>query len=847
MLSLCVSEDISQLSVPIRITEPTTGHFFATTALLDSGCMGTCVSSSFVEKMDIPTRPTAIPIPVYNADGSLNSKGSIRSFATLRVAVGDHQELLDMAVVHLDSADVFLGHDWLKRHNPSIDWITNTILFDRCPESCGYVVPLMDPDQEDDEENFKAGDRILMMDFSKYKEGFWLRQVWQDLKEEPNFTAEFSDVFSAQQYDQLPEHRPWDHAINLTEGFKASDCKIYPLSPSEQQSLQDFLGENLSNGRIHPSKSPMASPFFFIKKKDGTLRPIQDYRCLNTGTIKNKYPLPLIQELLDKTKNSKFFTKLDVRWGYYNIRIKEGDEWKAAFRTNRGLFEPTVMFFGLTNAPATFQTFMNEIFRDLIDDGHVVVYLDDVLIFANTQEHHNALVRQVLDIFRQHRLFLKKEKCQFSMPYLEYLGHIIGQGQLKMDGQKVAAVRDWPIPRNLRQLQSFLGFCNYYRRFIRDFSKIAKPLHHLTGKVPWSWASAQQTAFDSLKSAICQEPVLAIPLPDAPFRVEADASDFALGAVLSQQVDSKWHPVAFRSQSLTATERNYEIYDKELFAIIEALCEWRQYLLGSALPVEIFTDHQNLTFFRAPQQLNHRQARWFTELQEFNFTLTHKPGSQMGKADHLSRRADLAEGVTQDNHDVTLLKAEWFTRSMTIASLDDNLVQRIRQSSKNQDRVVAQALDRKDDDWSEQDGLVLFKERLYVPRNRKLREDIIRLHHNLIVTGHPGQKGTRELILWNYFWPQVTGDDNRYVAGCDKCQRTKPRRQLLQAPLRPHEAPPHPWHTISVDLIGELPKSRGYNAICVIVDRFSKQIHAIPTSTTCNALGMAQIFRDHIF
>lgn len=202
-----------------------------------------------------------------------------------------------------------------------------------------------------------------------------------------------------------------------------------------------FLNENLANGRLHHSKSPMASPFFFIKKKNtGELRPIQDYRRLNAGTIKNKYPLPLIQELLDRTKDAKFFTKLDVRWGYYNIRIKEGDEWKAAFRTNRGLFEPTVMFFGLTNVPATFQAFMNDIFKDLIDNGHIVVYLDDVLIFADTQEHHDDLVRQVLAIFRRHKLFLKKEKCQFSTPYLEYLGHIIGQGELKMDGQKVAAV-----------------------------------------------------------------------------------------------------------------------------------------------------------------------------------------------------------------------------------------------------------------------------------------------------------------------------------------------------------------------------------------------------------------------
>jgi hypothetical protein len=207
----------------------------------------------------------------------------------------------------------------------------------------------------------------------------------------------------------------------------------------------------------------MASPFFFIKKQDGSLCPIQDYRKLNKGTVKNKYPLPLIQELLDKTKRAKFITKLDVQWGYNNIRIKEGDEWKAAFRTNRGLFEPTVMFFGLTNSLAMFQGFMNHIFRDLIDEGHVVVYLDDILIFADNRSHHDALVRRVLQILRENKLFLKPEKCSFGQQTLTYLGHIIGNGKIQMSPEKIKAVDEWPIPTNKMQLQSFLGFCNYYQ------------------------------------------------------------------------------------------------------------------------------------------------------------------------------------------------------------------------------------------------------------------------------------------------------------------------------------------------------------------------------------------------
>lgn len=297
----------------------------------------------------------------------------------------------------------------------------------------------------------------------------------------PDYVKEFPEVFAEAEFNQLPERRPWDHAIELTPGAKLSDCKIYPLNAHEQKALDEFLEENLRTGRIRSSKSPMASPFFFVKKKDGKLRPVQDYRKLNEITVKNKYPLPLIQELVDKLKRSKIFTKLDIRWGYNNIRIKEGDEWKAAFRTNRGLFEPTVMFFGLTNSPATFQGFMNEIFKELIDEGHVVIYMDDILIFTENLEQHRILVRKVLEILRRNKLYLKPEKCFFEQLSVEYLGLIIGDGLVRMDPAKVEAVKNWPTPKSKKEVQSFLGFCNFYRRFIKDFSAIAKPLTSLTG------------------------------------------------------------------------------------------------------------------------------------------------------------------------------------------------------------------------------------------------------------------------------------------------------------------------------------------------------------------------------
>jgi len=411
----------------------------------------------------------------------------------------------------------------------------------------------------------------------------------------PSHLHDFEAVFAKESFDTLPDHRPWDHAIELIPGGTPKGCKVYPLSPSEQVELDAFISENLSTGRIRPSKSSMASPVFFIKKKDGSLRLVQDYRALNAITVKNRYPLPLISELVAQLREAKFFTKLDVRWGFNNVRIRPGDKWKAAFRTNRGLFEPLVMFFGLTNSPATFQTMMNDIFCDLISEGVVVVYMDDILIFTRTLEEHRAVTRRVLQILEQHQLYLKPEKCEFERTRIEYLGLIVSENSVEMDPVKVAGVKEWPAPTSKTEVQSFLGFVNFYRRFIRDFSHIARPLFDLTkADTKWTWGETERDAFEGLKNSITSAPILASPDDSAPFRVEADSSDFATGAVLSQlsAEDGHWHPVAFYSKSLTPVERNYKIHDKEMLAIIRALEEWRHFLEGARKQVEIWTDHK---------------------------------------------------------------------------------------------------------------------------------------------------------------------------------------------------------------------------------------------------------------
>src|SRR5882724_3850245 len=332
---------------------------------------------------------------------------------------------------------------------------------------------------------------------------------------------------------------------------------------------------------------------------------------------------------------------------------------------NRGLFEPLVMFFGLTNSPATFQTMMNDIFRELIDKGVVVIYMDDILIFGgHTKEEHHTIVVRGLDILCKHRLYLKAEKCTFGQPTVEYLGLILLEGRIEMDPVKVAGVRNWPTPRNVTEVQSFIGFVNFYRQFIQDFSHVAKPLHQLTKKgEAWRWAEDKQKAFEELNWLITLTPILVQPDQDAHFQLETDASGYAMGEVLSQLCkDGKWHPVGFTSKSLSSAERNYKIYDKELLSVIQGLEEWRHILEGTKHTIEILNDHQNLTYFWGSWNLNHWQARWSLFLSRFDFLLIHRPRRHSTKPDALSRWMDhLTE--EEDNRDQVMLPAKIFDES----------------------------------------------------------------------------------------------------------------------------------------------------------------------------------------
>lgn len=864
-----------QLDLSLTLTIPADERSFSIQALVDSGCTGSCIDEKFVRENNIPTKSLPLPIPVYNTNRTINIGGPIREFVDCRIAVKDHVEKIVLAVTNLGNSKVFLGHDWLQLHNPNVDWREGTITLDRCPEECNYYVRVLEPEAEeeddviDEEAKWVEGDRVFAIDYVGYFESRGISldlraatTVATDLAHEqyaskskktfeeivPSHYHDFKDVFAKESFDELPEQRPWDHAIELTPGSKPLDCKIYPLSPEEQRELDEFLQENLKSKRIRPSKSPMASPFFFVKKKDGRLRPVQDYHKLNDMTVKNRYPLPLIQDLIGKLKGARYFTKLDVRWGYNNVRIREGDKWKAAFRTPRGLFEPLVMFFGLTNSPATFQTMMNDLFRDLITRGVVAIYVDDILIYTKTLAEHRRVVREVLQILRDNKLFLKDEKCEFEVTETEYLGVIISQGEVKMDPVKVAGIMDWPRPRSKRDIQAFLGFTNFYRRFIKDYGGMARALTQLTGNADFTWGPEQQLAFEAIKNAIGSSPVLGIPTDDDPYRLECDASDYAIGAVLSQRHNDIWKPIAFLSKAMNPTERNYEIYDKELLAIMTALDEYRHYLMGAVHDVEIWTDHKNLEYFRKPQKVNRRQARWVSELANYHYTLHHKPGKMHTKPDLLSRRADHEKGE-RDNEDVVVLKPEVFRRSeFELKVEEDEIITRIRASRGSMDKSVKKMLEKKEIGWTDDGkGLITWRDRIYIPRDRGLRERIIRLNHDTPSAGHPGRNKTHELITRDYWWPNIQRDVRKYVEGCEACQRTKIHHGKKATPLHPHLIAKQNWEVISVDMIGPLPESNGHNALIHVVDTRSKQLIAIPADTDLTAEGWATLFIQNVY
>jgi len=414
---------------------------------------------------------------------------------------------------------------------------------------------------------------------------------------------------------------------------------------------------------------------------------------------------------------------------------------------------------------------------------------------------------------------------------------IIGENTVAMDPVKVQAVTEWPIPLCKRDVQVFLGFTNFYRRFIKNYAKMAKPLSKLTGNEEWEWTPEQQKGFDSLIDAFATGPVLAMAIDDGKYKTEIDASGFACGGVLMQQQNKFWRTITFRSSTMNEAERNYGIEDREMLAIITALRDWRRYLLGAKEPFEIWTDHANLQYFKEPHKVNRRLARWFSDMADYHFTIHHLPGNKNCRADALSRRPDYNQGE-EDNQDVILLPEALF-RALLEEGSGETLLNQI---AKVQRRNQALKQLRKGKEWTLKDSIVRRLGKVFIPNNEELKEEILWTHHDAPLAGHPGRFRTQELINREYWWPNITKDVRSYVEGCETCQRTKIHCIKSKAPLYPTDIATEPWETISVDIVGPLPESRGYNVILVITKYLTKMKILVPCITKITSSGVAVIF-----
>ena len=455
---------------------------------------------------------------------------------------------------------------------------------------------------------------------------------------------EFVDVFPNELPMQLP---PADrsvhveHAIELLPGSSPVKQRYFRKGEKELKEIKRIIEDMLASRIIRPSVSPWASPVLLAPKPDGTWRFCVDYRALNKLTKKNSYPFANIQECLDRLRDAKFFTSMDLRSGYHQVRMEEGSVEKTAFTTRYGNYEFMVMPFGLCNAPATFQTLMNSIFQEDLD-SFVIVYLDDILVFSKTLEQHRNHVKKVLETLRRNKLYCKLSKCQFARQTIDFVGYTVSQNTVAMQSDKLRAIREWPRPSTVKMIQRFLGFCNYYRRFIRNFAVISAPLVKVTAggkKAKFYWETEQESAFDELKTVMCREPVLHIPdmSGSTPFILQTDASAECIGSVLSQNGKI----VDCFSHKLNEHQLNYDIRDKELLAVVMSLDRWDHYCSNTT--VTVYTDHQSLKYIdmmkvSAPKQQRQRVIRWWADiLCRYNLTWIYKPGQFHIAPDALSR------------------------------------------------------------------------------------------------------------------------------------------------------------------------------------------------------------------
>ncbi|KAL4273089.1 hypothetical protein GQ457_13G021400 [Hibiscus cannabinus] len=646
-------------------------------ALVDSGSSHNFISWTLAKKLNLGL-DRKHQLKVVVADGNwMRTLGECKAVEWM---VQGSWFRSDFLVLPLKNCEVVLGVQWLSQLG-SIKWNFADLKMEFQHEGQARELQGVQPDSLQ-LIGSKACTRMLKVNHSHRTAALWMIKAPLEMKlsvevlptDLQELLQQFTVVFD--EPHGLPPIRGHAHKIDLVDEKAVIKVKPYRHSTPQKDEIERLVGEMLNSGIIRNSGSPFSSPVVLVKKKDGSWRMCVDYRRLNQATIKDSFPMPVIEELLDELGEATYFSKLDLRSGYHQIRMQESDIHKTAFRTHEGHYEFLVMPFGLTNAPATFQGLMNKVFKGQLRK-YVLVFFDDILVYSNTWESHLIHLQEVLGILKTNQLFAKKSKCCFGAKEVDYLGYVISNGTIAMDEAKIKGILDWPAPTNVKELRGFLGLSGYYRRFVKGYGCIARALTNLLKKGNWQWGAEEQLAFDSLKMAVSSAPVLALPDYTQTFVVETDASDQGVGAVLVQ----KGRPIAFFSKGLGMRYMGLSVYEKEMMAALMAVKKWSTYLIGRHFIIK--TDHQSLKFLAENQAITPFQQKWVVKMMGYDYEVQYRKGIHNTVADVLSRKPGMVSCATMG---VTSVSTDVFGRVAATWQNDDKLQKIIKELENGSNR-----------------------------------------------------------------------------------------------------------------------------------------------------------------
>nr|AAM15062.1 putative retroelement integrase [Arabidopsis thaliana] len=743
--------------------------------IIDGGSCTNVASETMVKKLGLKW---------LNDSGKMRVKNQV----VVPIVIGKYEDEILCDVLPMEAGHILLGRPWQSDRKVMHDGFTNRHSFE-----------------------FKGGKTILvsMTPHEVYQDQIHLKQKKEQVVKQPNFFAKSGEVKSAYSSKQPMLLFVFKEALTSLTNFA-------PVLPSEMTSLlqdyKDVFPEDNPKGLppirgiehqidFVPGASLPNRPAYrtnpvetkeLQRQKDGSWRMCFDCRAINNVTVKYCHPIPRLDDMLDELHGSSIFSKIDLKSGYHQIRMNEGDEWKTAFKTKHGLYEWLVMPFGLTHAPSTFMRLMNHVLRAFIGI-FVIVYFDDILVYSESLREHIEHLDSVLNVLRKEELYANLKKCTFCTDNLVFLGFVVSADGVKVDEEKVKAIRDWPSPKTVGEVRSFHGLAGFYRRFFKDFSTIVAPLTEVMKKdVGFKWEKAQEEAFQSLKDKLTNAPVLILSEFLKTFEIECDASGIGIGAVLMQ--DQKL--IAFFSEKLGGATLNYPTYDKELYALVRALQRWQHYLWPKVFVIH--TDHESLKHLKGQQKLNKRHARWVEFIETFAYVIKYKKGKDNVVADALSQRYTLLSTLN--------VKLMGFEQIKEVYETDHDFQEVYKACEKF-------ASGR----YFRQDKFLFYENRLCVP-NCSLRDLFVREAHGGGLMGHFGIAKTLEVMTEHFRWPHMKCDVKRICGRCNTCKQAKSKIQPngLYTPL---PIPKHPWNDISMDFVMGLPRT-GKDSIFVVYSPF---------------------------